>query len=163
MDPDSGSRSRFSLVNCAKSLAYWFPRREVTLVFGLNATSVGVDSTVGLATGALFPSYQIGFTVYDIVVLVVVILWFAMVKNAPKGFVLPRSQSVVAPSKVAARSKNTWWISLSFFMVGAGGAGSQAILPHALEVGQGISPATAGIAASVLTIGVVLGSVVLPR
>ncbi|MEE8194716.1 MAG: hypothetical protein V3T73_04375, partial [Dehalococcoidales bacterium] len=48
---------------------------------------------------------------------------------------------------------------LSFFMVGAGGAGSQAILPHALEAGQGISPVTAGIAASVLTMGVVLGSV----
>ena len=92
-------------------------------------------------------------------VLVVAILWFVMVKNAPKGFVLPRSQSVVAPFKVAARSKNTWWISLSFFMVGAGGAGSQAILPHELEAGWGISPVTAGIAASVLTIGVDLGSV----
>jgi NNP family nitrate/nitrite transporter-like MFS transporter len=154
-----GAGAGFTLVNGAKSLAIWFPRREVTLVFGLSATSVGVGSTIGLATGALFPSYQIGFTAYGIVVLVVAILWFIVAKNAPKGFVLPRSQSVVAPFKVAARSKNTWWIALSFFMVGAGGAGSQAILPHALEAGQGISPVTAGIAASVLTMGVVLGSV----
>lgn len=154
-----GAGAGFILVNGAKSLANWFPRREVTFVFGLNATSVGIGSTIGLATGAFFPSYQIGFTAYGVVVLVVAVLWFVIAKNAPKGFVLPRSQSVIAPFKIAVRSKNTWWITLSFFMVGAGGAGSQAILPHALEAGQGISPVTAGIAASVLTMGIVLGSV----
>ena len=154
-----GAGAGFTFVNGAKSLANWFPRREVTFVFDLNATSVGIGSTIGLATGALFPSYQIGFTAYGVVVLVVAVLWFVIAKNAPNGFVLPRSQSVIAPFKIAVRSKNTWWITLSFFMVGAGGAGSQAILPHALEAGQGISPVTAGIAASVLTMGVVLGSV----
>ena len=154
-----GAGAGFILVNGAKTLAIWFPRREVTLVFGFSATSVGVGSTIGLATGALFPSYQIGFTAYSIAVLVVAILWFVIAKNAPRGFVLPRSQSVIAPFKIAARSKNTWWISLSFFMVGAGGAGSQAILPHALEAGQGISSVTAGIAASVLTMGIVFGSI----
>ncbi len=69
-----GAGAGFTLVSGAKSLANWFPRREVTLVFGLSATSVGVGSTIGLATGALFPSYQIGFTAYGIVVLVVAIL-----------------------------------------------------------------------------------------
>ncbi len=154
-----GAGAGFILVNGAKSLANWFPHREITFIFGLNATSVGIGSTIGLATGALFPSYQIGFTAYGVVVLVVAVLWFVTAKNAPKGFVLPRSQSVIAPFKIAVRSKNTWWITLSFFMVGAGGAGSQAILPYALEAGQGISPVTAGIAASVLAMGVVLGSV----
>jgi NNP family nitrate/nitrite transporter-like MFS transporter len=154
-----GAGAGFTMVNGAKSLAIWFPRREVTLVFGLSATSVGVGSTIGLTTGALFPSYQTGFTVYSIVVLVIAISWFVIAKNAPRGFVFPRSQSVITPFKVAARSKNTWWITLSFFMVGAGGAGSQVLLPHALEEGQGITPATAGIATSVLTIGVVFGSV----
>ena len=149
----------FLMANMSKVVAYWFPPKEMHLALGIAATGIGVGSSIGLATGALFASYAAGFLTTGIIALAVAVLWVIVARSTRPGVALPPPPPWGEHLKVAARSKTIWLLAAVMFFFQAGFMGVSAVMPIGLQVAHGVNPVTAGLVASVFTIGGFVGNI----
>lgn len=152
----------FLTANAPKLLGAWFSREQISFAMGIYFTGTGVGMGVALATTALFPSAKSAFMTAGLAMLVTGMLWMLLIKAKPPGApdlpVLPVTRYI----GVAARSKNVWLVGLALMFFMGSSMAFTGFLPNALHGEQGYSPATAGLMASVITFGTVVGSILGP-
>jgi MFS transporter, NNP family, nitrate/nitrite transporter len=149
--------------NTLKLFGTWF-KQDTNLAMGVFFASASIGIMLSQVTSTMFPSVEAAYIFSSSILLVLTICWILFVKDMPAGEELPpeavkqdRAESSMEFFKTAARSKKTWLVALS---VGCGMGASEAfsgILPQAF-VARGMTPAGAGMAAAVGTIGSLCGS-----
>jgi len=151
----------FVIPNLPKLVGIWFPPHQIGLASGIYMTGLGLGTALGLMTGPLFGGWKPAFTYIGLLTLAVAVLWTVLGRNAPAGVKMempPMTEGI----KKGLKSKNIWLTSFAgFLMIGAfiSLAGN---VPHALEHVHEVAPAAAGVVASLITWGFVLGNFVVP-
>ena len=149
--------------NTLKIFGTWF-KQDTNTAMGVFFASASVGIMLSQATSSLFPTVEKAYIFSSTVLLVLAVCWIIFVKDTPKGEEIPQPQTEQGKSessfeffKAAAKSKKTWYVALA---VGFGMGASEAfsgILPQAFAA-RGMTPAAAGVVASVATIGSLAGS-----
>jgi len=158
----AGLSSALLNANAAKLLGAWFPMEKMGTAMGLYFSSAATGITVALATSALFPSTKSAFVTAGIFMLAVWIAWMALIKAKPEG---APEMPVMPVSKylgVVAKSKNVWLVGLGLMFFMGSNMAFSGFLPNALNAVRGVDPVTAGLLASIVTIGTMLGAIVGP-
>ncbi|OLN29816.1 MFS transporter [Desulfosporosinus metallidurans] len=158
----AGLSSALLNANAAKLLGAWFPMEKMGTAMGLYFSSAATGITVALATSAMFPTIKSAYIAAGVFMLIVWIAWMALIKAKPKGAPEMPVMPVTKYIGVVAQSKNVWLVGLGMmFFMGANMAFS-GFLPNALNAVRGVDPVTAGLMASIVTIGTMLGAIVGP-
>jgi Nitrate/nitrite transporter len=148
--------------NVAKMVSSWFPRKQVGTAMGIFGSSGSVATAVSQATTPLFSSSSSAYLFAGVVVLVFGLLWVVLVKNTPKGVAAQPVMPVTSYLGTVVRNKNIWMVSFGMmFLMGAQMAYA-GFLPTGLISVHGSSPASAGLMASLFTLGALLGSIAIP-
>lgn len=158
----AGLSSALLNANAAKLLGAWFPMEKMGTAMGLYFSSAATGITVALATSAMFPSTKSAFVTAGIFMLAVWIAWMALIKAKPEG---APEMPVMPVSKylgVVAKSKNVWLVGLGMMFFMGSNMAFSGFLPNALNTVRGVDPVTAGLLASIVTIGTMLGAIVGP-
>lgn len=158
----AGLSSALLNANAAKLLGAWFPMEKMGTAMGLYFSSAATGITVALATSAMFPSSKSAFIVAGIFMFVVWIAWMAFIKAKPAGApempVMPLSQYL----GVVVKSKNIWLVGLGMMFFMGSNMAFSGFLPNALNAVRGVDPVTAGLLASIVTIGTLVGAIAGP-
>lgn len=150
------------LTSCgAKILAGFFSSEEVGSKMGIFLASSTIAMTIAMATSAIFPSLQSAFIVSVVISCLGTILWFLFYRDNETGDEASSSDSVTENLKVVLKNKYAWIIGFALFFVMCGNVVIGSFLPTALSTND-IDPVTAGLYASVYTIGNLLGCFVAP-
>lgn len=158
----AGLSSALLNANAAKLLGAWFPMEKMGTAMGLYFSSAATGITVALATSAMFPSSKSAFITAGIFMLVVWIAWMALIKAKPEGAPDPLVMPVSKYIGVVAKSKNVWLVGLGMMFFMGSNMAFSGFLPNALNAVRGVDPVTAGLMASIVTIGTMLGAIVGP-
>jgi NNP family nitrate/nitrite transporter-like MFS transporter len=146
----------------SKLLGTWFGTKAGRAL-GVMAGISLFGSTIGTATGALYPSLDVAFVAPGIVGIVALVFWLIFVKNQPIGTAPIVQENVWKGIGTAFRNKNVWIAALGMAFYMAGNAVNMKFLPAAFGVEYTIDPATAGFIASIFMIGIFLGNVFVPN
>ena len=155
----SGFTAAFLNANAPKLVGAWFPREQVATALGIYFVAIGVGTTIALATTALFPAAKNVYITTGIAMVGVGILWLLFVKNRPEGVPLPPVMPALKYIGVAARSRSVWLVGLALMFFTGAHVAFVGFLPDALGQVHGVSPVQAGLIASVVPIGVILGNI----
>ncbi|MFZ5639488.1 MAG: MFS transporter [Bacillota bacterium] len=158
----AGLSSALLNANVAKLIGAWFPMEQMGTAMGIYFTGAGLGMTVALATSALFPSIKSAFTTAGLVILVIGILWVALVKAKPEGAPDLPAMPVTKYIGKVARSKNVWLVGIALMLFMGCNMAFSGNLSNALNGVRGIDPKTAGLMASLVTLGTVVGSFIGP-
>lgn len=148
--------------NASKMLGQWFHQKQLGMAIGIYFMIGLCGNTFGLAVSAFFPSVYSALLTAAIAMLSVGILWFIFAKDKPEKVTdMPASPAVPLRVylRVALKSKNVWITGLAGLVCAGGTITYMSFLPAALHNARGVNPTTAGIMASVFTIGSIFGSV----
>lgn len=151
----------FVIPNLPKLVGIWFPPKQMGLASGIYMSGLGIGIALGLMTGPLFGGWKPAFTYVGILMLVVAVLWTLFARSAPKGVKLEMPPVTAGVAK-GLKSKNIWLVSLAGFLFLGGFIALSGNIPHALESVHEIDPRAAGVTASLLTWGFVVGNFVIP-
>lgn len=149
----------FLNVNMSKIIGGWYPPERVGTMVGIVMVGSTLGMTVGTATTAMMPSYTFAFAVSGIAAVVVFILWVLFMKDGESE--QKAQESSLESLKIVLKSKNIWLVGLCLMCVLGCNVAVSAFLPTALQ-SRGISAATSGVMASVMTVGSLLGSLLGP-
>lgn len=158
----SGIGPGFLNANGIKLLGAWFPKEKMGTVMGLFNSASGVGITVALASSALFPTTKSAYLAANSALLAVWILWLALVKAKPEGAPDLPAMPVTKYIGIAARSKNVWLVGLALMFFMGYSMVFSGFLSNALSQARGLDPVTAGVMASMVTFGTIIGSVLGP-
>ena len=147
--------------NNAKTLGLWFEEKtDFAMGFFYAFSCLGISAsqaTVGMI-GSIFLSYLLA----DVVLAVLVLLWFLLDRNVSSKTDIPKD-AVEAPAFMrAAKSKSVWLIAICAGLSLAATTGYAGIMPQALELDRGLDTAMAGQAAALLTLASMFGCIVAP-
>ncbi len=158
----AGLSSALLNANVAKLIGAWFPVEQMGTAMGIYFTGAGLGMTAALATSALFPSIKSAFTAAGFVILAIGILWVVFVKAKPEGAPDLPVMPVTKYIGEVARSKNVWLVGIALMLFMGCNMAFSGNLSNALNGVRGIDPKTAGVMASLVTLGTVVGSLVGP-
>jgi MFS family permease len=149
--------------NVPKLVGMWFPVRQIYLGIALFTTALGIGPFLALATGAMFPSYFVGFLTMGGVLAAMCVVWAIWAKDRPKEYLEFGKTIVGVPFKesllTALRSKYIWLIGFSYCLVAAVVAAWVGGLPLLLKETKGVSGAGAGLVTSLSVVGYIIGIV----
>lgn len=158
----SGTSSAFINANISKIIGAWFPPEQISKMMGVYLTSPMLAMTIGMATTAMFPSITIAFITAGVACIIIAALWVGFVKDKPEGAPELPVMPVTKYLGVAARSKSIWLVGLAMMFIMGATMAFSGFLPTVLHSMRGINPVTAGILASLGTIGTLFGSILGP-
>lgn len=149
--------------NVPKLVGQWFPVRQIYLGIALFSTSLGIGPFLALSTGAMFPSYFVGFLVMGGLLAVMCVVWAIWAKDRPKEY-LEFGKPIVGVSYkesllTVIKSKAVWLVLLSFALVAAVVAAWVGGIPLFLVETKGVSKEIAGIVISLSVVGYTIGIV----
>lgn len=152
--------------NIAKIFAPWFQEKtQIAMGWFFGSAGLGVIAAqmiapmFGLTPDGVFMSYLTA----AIILAVVTVVWFLLIRNAPKGVApMVGGESPLKYLSVAAKSRNVWFVGLSYGFSLASVTAYAGFIPQALINVCGVDPVTAGIIASSAAVGSILGSIVGP-
>jgi len=150
-----------SMSNLPKLVAIWFPPRQAGFAAGIYTMSIGFGLSLGLFTAPLFKDWQTAFTVVGIITLVAACLWALLARNAPKGVEI-KMPPMISGIKKGLRSRNIRLVFVIYFLFMGMFTVFSGNFPEALELIHNITPATAGAITALLTIGGIVGNLVVP-
>ncbi len=150
-----------SMSNLPKLVAIWFPPKQAGFAAGIYTMSIGFGLSLGLVTAPLFKDWQTAFTVVGIITLVVACLWALLARNAPKGVTI-KMPPMISGIKRGLRSRNIRLVFLIYFLFMGMFTVFSGNFPEALELIHNITPATAGAITALLTIGGIVGNLIVP-
>lgn len=150
-----------TMPNLPKLVSVWFPPDETGLATGIYNTGLMGGISTGMILAPFLPGWTIGNYILGGLVIVSTAVFFLIVEDAPPGHELPPT-ALIEGLQRAVRSKNTWVAAFAVFAGLAGMVSIQGELPIALEEVYGISAATGGQIASLITYGGIVGSLTIP-
>ena len=154
--------------NIAKLASALYPMDKVSKVVGILMAGSNAASALAFATTSLIPSLRVVFLIPAAASVAVAALWLVFAKESL--FTENRSEaapeesrvSIVSSLRLCLRSRSLWLAGLTLFLI----LGSSMVLTNfhvtALTTLKGYSEAMAGSFNSVLMIGAIIGSIVLP-
>lgn len=150
--------------NAAKILSTQFRPDQVTLAVSIFLATGSLGQSVGSATSALLPSVRAAFLVAAVVSLVAALAWWLLIRPAPTPAAAAPgpTMSVRAGIVAVARSRTIWMAAATLFCAMGAMISMSSRLPAAL-IWRGVGPATAGGLAAIITIGGLVGSIVVPQ
>ncbi len=147
--------------NFPKLVSIWFPSEETGLATGIYNTGLMGGISTGLVVAPFLPGWSSGNIIMGIIIILLGIVFFIFVKDAPSHEVIS-SSSLLEGVNTAVRSKSTRLATLAIFMAMAGMVAFQGALPGGLHKIYGIPMATAGQIASLISYLGIPGSLTLP-
>ncbi len=151
----------------AKLVSVWFPRKEIGLATGIYMTGMSIGTSLALATTVpLFGTeWRKAFLSVGIAISILVVLWFVFAKDRPAGIELPKRQevSMKAGLGLAIKSLNVWLLGMMTALAIGPLITINSLLPKALADVHHVTPAKAGLAASILTFSRLAGDLTGPR
>lgn len=149
--------------NLIKVFSAWFmDKTQVAMGFFFGSAGIGVilAQMVAPQFGSVFMSYLTA----AIALTVVTVLWFVLVKNAPKDapVMVGGGESPLKYFSVAAKSRNVWLVGLSYGFSMAACTAFGGFIPQALILSCGVDTVTAGLVASCAAFGTIIGSLIGP-
>lgn len=149
------------VANNAKTLGLWFGEKtDFAMGFFYAFSCLGISASQASAglMGSIFESYLAA----DIVLAVILMLWFIFGKNVSSASQIPKD-AVHAPTFMRAiKSRDVWLIAICAGLSLAATTGYAGILPQALELDRGFDTTSAGQMASLLTLASMLGCIAAP-
>lgn len=147
--------------NNAKTLGLWFGRHtDFAMGFYYAFSCLGISASQ--ATAGLAGSIEGSFLMGDIALAAIVVLWWVLDRNVPKGVPLPENAASAPAFGRAAKNKDVWLIALCAGLTLTATTGFAGILPQALELDRGLNTLAAGQMASLLTLASMVGCIVTP-
>lgn len=157
-----GTASTVITICAAKLLSAWFPPHLLGAMMGVTVGAASISTALAQATTAFFSGAKSAFMFGSCLMAVMAILWIILVKDRPENVPAPEPAPVLEPLKKAMKSKNVWFITL----IAVAFVGFQITIasfyPTALQE-RGLSLATAGLYASIFTIGSFCGNIIIPN
>ncbi|WEV38540.1 MFS transporter [Lactobacillus sp. ESL0680] len=147
--------------NSTKILGTWF-KQDTGIAMGIWFACGTVGTTLSQITGAYFPTVQSAYMFSSVLLVVIACLWLILVKDTPKGEVMPKHESVTKYFGVAARNKRVWLLYICGGIVSAASMSFIGTLPQILVNAKGVNPRLAGVMTSCASIGALFGSMVGP-
>ena len=159
----SGASGTLAMANSPKILSAWFKPESLGLAFGIFMAGGGLGSTIGMAVARLFPTYGQAFWVSAFIMLAVLILWVLLLKDRPEGVEAPpRAASAISGLASVIKLPHVWLLGAGMAFFTAANMTYSSLLPTGLQADKGMTPAQAGVAASVIMLGSLLGSLGAP-
>ena len=151
--------------NLVKIFSAWF-MEQTQIAMGFFFGSAGLGVILAQMVAPMFGSVFMSYLTAAIALTVVTIIWFIMLKDAPEGSpaaaAAPAGESPLKYFKVAAKSRNVWFIAFSYGLSLASCTAFAAFIPQALILSCGVDPVTAGVIASCAAFGSIIGSLIGP-
>ena len=151
--------------NLVKIFSAWF-MEQTQIAMGFFFGSAGLGVILAQMVAPMFGSVFMSYLTAAIALTVVTIIWFIMLKDAPEGSpaaaAAPAGESPLKYFKVAAKSRNVWFIAFSYGLSLASCTAFAAFIPQALILSCGVEPVTAGLIASCAAFGSIIGSLIGP-
>ncbi|MCS7130058.1 MAG: MFS transporter [Archaeoglobaceae archaeon] len=149
------------LVNLPKIINAWFPPQQVGLATGIYMTALMIWLSLGLTLAPYFKSWS-DINVYGgALILIALILFALIVRDAPPGVVIPKT-NVIEGAKKSLSNKAIWGTALGTFIAMAGMVPFQALFTTAASIEKGIDIALAGAIVAMITWAGWIGSLVFP-
>lgn len=150
--------------NLVKLFSAWFmDQTQIAMGFFFGSSGLGV--ILAQMVAPMFGSVFMSYLTASIALVVLTVIWFIMLKDAPEGtpaMAAPASESPLKHFNVAAKSRNVWFIAFSYGLSLASCTAFAAFIPQALILTCGVDAATAGLIASCAAFGSIIGSLVGP-
>ncbi|MDW8803121.1 MFS transporter [Clostridium sp. A1-XYC3] len=158
----AGFGATFLNANGAKILCGWFPTEKVSMVMGVFLAASNIGMTIGMGTTAMIPSISNAFFIAAVISIIVVIIWIIFMKNpscsiGDKPDALPIGECL----KVVVKSRPVWIVGLCLMFILGANIVVSSFLPAAL-ISRGISAVSAGVYASMVAIGSLIGCILAP-
>ena len=166
----AGMGPTFLNVNEAKLLGGWFPQDKLGSVVGMCLGGGTLGMTVASATTAAFPGTSSAFLFAAVLAAVILILWLLFVRNGDTAGAASAATNSVDLEDTSAseitkngsfhdviRSRHVWVIGLCLMCVLGCNVALASMLPTALQSRE-ISESSAGMIASVFTLGSLFGA-----
>ncbi len=150
-----------ALVNLPKLINAWFPPQQVGLATGLYMTAMMIWLSLGMTLAPFFQSWSSLNLIGGILTILAVVLFVAIVRDAPAGVVIPKA-NVIEGAKNSLKNKAIWGAALGTFVAMSGMVPFQALFPTAAFFEKGIDVATAGAIVAMITWAGCIGSFVFP-
>lgn len=151
----------------AKIIAGYFPRQQIPLFVGIVWACGSLVRAISTATSALFSSLNSAFVFAAVLAVASPVIWWIFFRN-PKKLNIAQPGKPAQPTvslgeglKRSLKSRDVLLAGLCMFCVMSGAIAYTGLLPKALQ-SRGISAASAGLLASLATLGGVLGALALP-
>lgn len=159
----SGASGTLAMANSPKILSAWFKPQSLGLAFGIFMAGGGLGSTVGMAVARLFPSYEHAFWVSAFIMLAVLIAWVLLIKERPEGAAVPPpAPSAISGLASLIKLPHVWLLGAGMAFFTAANMTYSSLLPVGLQADKGMTPEQAGVAASAIMLGSLLGSLGTP-
>jgi NNP family nitrate/nitrite transporter-like MFS transporter len=150
--------------NTPKIIGSWHAPHRVGFLTGVVLGTCNIAMVLGTGTTALLPSVQVAY-ILSAALLVIAFLLFVFVlpgKNSPHtAAVAVPEVGMMESLKVAASSRGVWIAALIMFLFVGVDMMLSPFLPSALQH-RGLSPVLAGLYASIINIGSLIGCLVTP-
>ncbi len=151
--------------NSAKLIGSYFPQEKTISVMSVYQSASTLSMAVAMGTTSLFASVSGAFTVAAVLSVGVMLLWWIFVRNPEKeaGPQMPEMPqvSIMEGLKIVAKNKYVWLTAFCLMGIIACATGMNAFLPTALAT-RGIDAVQAGVIASFMTIGNLVGCLLVP-
>ncbi len=151
--------------NIAKLAAALYPMDRVSRVVGILMAGANAATALAFATTSMLPSLRVIFLIPVVASVAAAVLWAVFAKDSlftANSAPAEEKADVAAALKLCFRSRSLWLAGLTLFLI----VGSSTVLTNfhvkALTTLKGYSEELAGSFNSVLMVGAILGSMVLP-
>lgn len=151
--------------NLAKIVSSIYPMEKVGSVIGILMAGSTASMAVAFGTTAFFPSLELAFWVAAIISILVTVFWLLLVRekhfkaeNAPAVPTVPVGEAITA----CLKSRNIWLAGISLMLLLGGATVISNFQVTALTSLRGYTEAFAGTFGTVLMVGSIIGSIVVP-
>lgn len=149
--------------NVPKLVGQWFHVKQIYLGIALFTTALGIGPVLALATGAMWPSYFVGFLVMGCVLIAACVVWAIWAKDRPREYTEDGKAIVGVPFKegflTVIKSKHVWLIIVAYALAAGVISGYTGGMPLVLVASRGVSQGAAGIVVALGALGYVGGIV----
>ena len=149
--------------NSGKIIGSWFSPEKVGTIMGVYLSFSTLAMTIGLGTTAMMPSYHTAFVLTAALSAVLFVLICVFMKNAPQNAAAQEMPAVSVKEglKIVTGSRSVWLIALCLVGVMGNTVLLNSNLPTALA-SRGVDAISSGIYSSAMSIGNLLGALLVP-
>jgi MFS family permease len=152
--------------NVPKLVGMWFPVRQMYLGVAALVTALGLGPFLALATGAMWPSYFVGFLVMGLLLAVMCVVWAIWAKDRPKEYLEDGRAVVGVPVResllTVIRSKHLWLILLAIALLTGVGDARTGGIPLFLVQEREVPQTLAGLVIALGIVGYIVGIMLWP-
>lgn len=149
-------------VTCGKMFSMWIKPELISVVMGAFLAASTIGQFVAQATTVFLGTFRTAFWVSAILCCVVFLLWTMFGKDKKEQRTIQeKAPSIGETLKVVLSSKNMWLCAIGLFLILGCQVAFNIWIPTAL-ISKGMTPAQAGLVASIVSFGNLCGALFMP-